>query len=38
VVCCLFYWFTAPFLMNLPGAVRARDVMVNEFYLRMTYE
>ncbi|EAS1148649.1 TPA: hypothetical protein JD203_21630 [Cronobacter sakazakii] len=30
VVCCRFYLTAAPFVANLSGAVRARDVMVNK--------
>ena len=29
MVCCRFYLTAAPFVANLSGAVRARDVMVN---------
>ncbi|EAW3609443.1 hypothetical protein E9160_28605 [Klebsiella pneumoniae] len=35
VVCCRFYLTAVPFVANLSGAVRARDVMVNIFELQV---
>ncbi|EDR7039043.1 hypothetical protein YK94_004733 [Salmonella enterica subsp. enterica] len=35
--CCWFWLTAAPFVAKLSGAVRARDVMVNQFVISSCY-